>query len=393
MSKSDHYDVIIVGAGPAGISTALHLAQIAPELISRTLILEKAVHPRPKLCGGGILQDGEIILRQLGLDMTELPHVDASWAHFDFDGKGSGMRAEEKNSYAFRIIRRYEFDAWLAEKAKCKGFEIKEGVSVKNIIPNSDSVIVETDAGSFAAQVVVGADGTNGVVRRSIVPSEAPHTARLLEIVTPPNPQSPMIQTDSYFEFRVVPQGIQGYVWDFPAIEKGQPIRVRGIYDSNMDPSAPRAALREALGDEFKRHGYDLNDFKLQGHPIRWFEAGSVFSAPRVLLAGDAAGVDALFGEGISLALGYGALAAQSIQEAFAKNDFSFKDYRARVLRSEMGKALNLRTWFARLFYKMRSPIIQSFLWHHAGMFLKWIVQTFLIDWAKREQQKATRSA
>jgi len=231
------------------------------------------------------------------------------------------------------------------------------------------------------------------VVRRSIVPSEAPHTARLLEIVTPPNPQSPMIQTDSYFEFRVVPQGIQGYVWDFPAIEKGQPIRVRGIYDSNMDPSAPRAALREALGDEFKRHGYDLNDFKLQGHPIRWFEAGSVFSAPRVLLAGDAAGVDALFGEGISLALGYGALAAQSIQEAFAKNDFSFKDYRARVLRSEMGKALNLRTWFARLFYKMRSPIIQSFLWHHAGMFLKWIVQTFLIDWAKREQQKATRSA
>ncbi len=393
MSKSDHYDVIIVGAGPAGISTALHLAQITPELISRTLILEKSIHPRPKLCGGGVLQDGEFILSQLGLDITEIPHVDAIWAHFDFNGKGMGMRAEEKNSYAFRIIRRYEFDAWLAEKAKGKGFEIREGVSVKNVIPNSDHVIVETNAGSFAAQVVVGADGTNSVVRRSIVPREAPHTARLLEIVTPPNPQSPSIQTDSYFEFRVVPQGIQGYVWDFPAVEKGQPIRVRGIYDSNMDPSAPRTALREALGDEFKRHGYDLNDFKLQGHPIRWFEAGSVFSAPRVLLAGDAAGADALFGEGISLALGYGALAAQSIQEAFTKNDFSLKDYRSRILRSEMGKALQLRSWFARLFYKIRSPIIQSFLWHRAGMFLKWIVQTFLIDWAKREQQKATRNA
>ena len=392
MSKPNQYDVIIVGAGPAGTSTALHLAKIAPELISRTLILEKAVHPRPKLCGGGVLMDGEVILSQLGLDITELPHVDTSWAHFDFDGKGMAMRSRDESTYAFRIIRRYEFDAWLVSKVKEKGFEIQEGVSVKNIIPNSDGVIVETDAGSFAARVVVGADGTNGVVRRSIVPREAPHTARLLEIVTPPNPKSPNIQTDSYFEFQVVPQGIQGYVWDFPAIEKGQPIRVRGIYDSNVNPSARQVNLRDALADEFKRHGYDLKDFKLQGHPIRWFEAGSVFSAPHVVLAGDAAGVDSLFGEGISPALGYGALAAQAIRDAFAKNDFSFKDYNQRILQSELGKALRLRTWFARQVYNMRSPIIQSFLWHRITPVLKWIVQTFLIDWAKREQQKATRS-
>ena len=392
MSKPNQYDVIIVGAGPAGTSTALHLAKIAPELISRTLILEKAVHPRPKLCGGGVLQDGEVILSQLGLDITELPHVDTSWAHFDFDGKGMAMRSRDENTYAFRIIRRYEFDAWLVSKVKEKGFEIQEGVSVKNIIPNSDGVIVETDAGSFAARVVVGADGTNGVVRRSIVPREAPHTARLLEIVTPPNPKSPSIQSDSYFEFRIVPQGIQGYTWDFPAIEKGQPIRVRGIYDSNVNPSARQVNLRDALADEFKRHGYDLKDFKLQGHPIRWFEAGSVFSAPHVVLAGDAAGVDSLFGEGISPALGYGALAAQAIRDAFAKNDFSFKDYHQRILQSELGKALRLRTWFARQVYNMRSPVIQSFLWHRITPVLKWIVQTFLIDWAKREQQKATRS-
>lgn len=54
------YDVIIVGAGPAEISTALHLANLAPELITRTLILEKEGHLRPKLCGGGILPDAEM---------------------------------------------------------------------------------------------------------------------------------------------------------------------------------------------------------------------------------------------------------------------------------------------------------------------------------------------
>ena len=57
----DH-DILIIGAGPAGLSTALHLAQLAPELVGRTLILEKAHHPRPKLCGGGLLPYVEVIL-------------------------------------------------------------------------------------------------------------------------------------------------------------------------------------------------------------------------------------------------------------------------------------------------------------------------------------------
>jgi len=49
------HDLIIVGAGPAGLSTAIHLQHIVPELAKRTLIIEKARHPRPKLCAGGLL--------------------------------------------------------------------------------------------------------------------------------------------------------------------------------------------------------------------------------------------------------------------------------------------------------------------------------------------------
>jgi len=76
MPDTHRYDLIIVGAGPAGISTALHLARLAPEIIPHTLILEKAHHPRHKLCGGGLLPDAEVILRRLGLDSAEVPHVD-----------------------------------------------------------------------------------------------------------------------------------------------------------------------------------------------------------------------------------------------------------------------------------------------------------------------------
>ena len=132
-SDSQEYDIIIVGAGPAGISTALHLAQVAPKLVSRTLILEKSRHPRHKLCGGGILPDGEVILKQLGLDISEVPHYDVGWAHFDYDGQGMTMRVEKKGQFAFRTIRRHEFDAWLADKARTLGFLIQENTEVKRV--------------------------------------------------------------------------------------------------------------------------------------------------------------------------------------------------------------------------------------------------------------------
>ena len=161
-------------------------------------------------------------------------------------------------------------------------------------------------------------------------------------------------------------------------------MRVRGIYDSNVYPVKTEISLRAALAEEFARHGYRLDDYKLEGHPLRWFEAKSAFSAPHILLVGDAAGADALFGEGISIALGYGRLAAQAIQEAFASQDFSFRDYRSAILRSELGKALRRRTWMAKVFYRLRSHVIQALVWRKLGWLVEWVMQTFMIGWAKR---------
>jgi len=383
-------DIIIVGAGPAGISTALHLAILAPELVSRTLILEKARHPRPKLCGGGILPDAEVVLRQLGLDITEIPFAEVDWAHFEYEGRGFKFRPDPEQPSAFRVIRRQEFDAWLVSKARVRGFLIHENTTVKNITPTESDVVVTTDRGEYRAMVVVGADGSKSVVRRAIIPHENLHVARLLEVITESIPEKSFHkQSDSYFDFMVLPFGIKGYVWDFPAVENGKPVRVRGVYDSNVFFSKNDISLRAALDREFGRHGLQLSSYELEGHPIRWFDSKCIFSSHRVLLAGDAAGADALFGEGISIALGYGRLTAQALRDSFARQDFFFREYRRDILRSEMGKSLRRRTWWARFFYRLRWHFFQRLAWNQLSPLIVWIMRNFLIGWAQRQERKS----
>ncbi|MCG2788202.1 MAG: NAD(P)/FAD-dependent oxidoreductase [Anaerolineae bacterium] len=382
-----HYDIIIVGAGPAGISTALHLAQIIPGIEKRTLILEKAHHPRHKLCGGGLLPDGEIVLRQLGLDISEIAHVNAPFAHFDFAGQGLAMTANDGTGIAFRLIRRDEFDAWLVGKARASGFDIREGVTVKTVEASAQGCVISTDQGDFHAKAVIGADGSKGITRRLVNPREKPHSARVLELLAPPKPDSSLhVQQDAYFDFRPIVEGIGGYIWDFPTLVKGVATRCWGIYDANFTPGEASRSLMAALADEMKTHGYNLEDYKIEGHPIRWFEASGEFSVPGLILAGDAAGVDALFGEGIAPALGYGRISARAIKSAFEKNNFSFIDYKKRVLSSEMGKSLRLRTLTARIFFGIRNAPIQRFIWTKLGAPTTFYVQNFLVYWANRQK-------
>src|SRR5258706_9303417 len=276
-------DIIIIGGGPSGLSTALHLQRIAPHLASRILILEKEHYPRFKLCAGGLTIDAEILLERLGLDVSEVPHVTADNVHFDFAGKG--LNIHMRGRHTLRVIRRDEFDNWLAKKAESRGIEIREGVTVKNIIPNQDGVTIETDQGIFHAQVIVGADGSNGITRRMIFPNAPLYTARVLEVITPEynviargtKPDEPISifnkdnrndmqrrEMAAYFDFFPVPNNIAGYVWDFPTQIKGEAMRCWGIYDTNMLAGEKRPQLKEHLVKEMSRLGFDLNDYEIK---------------------------------------------------------------------------------------------------------------------------------
>ena len=379
------YYIIIVGAGPAGLSTGLHLAQLAPELAERTLILERARHPRPKLCAGGITPGGEHWLRKLALDLSQVPSVDVREAHFLFEGRGFVVR---RGPFLFRVVRRDEFDAWLANAARERRLTLQEDTWVRWIHPIEDGIQVETDQGAYRARVVVGADGATGVVRRAIGRDQPSRTARSLEILASPadlkNSMSLDPQTGKVLiDFSWMVAGLQGYVWDFPTQVQGQPMHTRGIFDSRVHPRSPRVSLKGVLQEELTRAGATLDHYKLEGHPLRCFHPRGVFSAPHVLLVGDAAGIDPLLGEGISFALGYGDAAARELQIAFTRNDFSFKGYRRRVLAHRTGRYMRRRATVAWLVYAIRSHLLLRFLGRNVGPLVGWVAEHFLVDWGK----------
>jgi flavin-dependent dehydrogenase len=356
-------DLIIVGSGPAGISTALHLLQFDPGWVDRMIMIEKASHPRPKLCGGGMTRLGVEVLKQLGIQFP-LP-IPQEWvvdARFVYRGRTIHIRGIP----LLIIFHRAELDEYLVEQARSRGVIIHQNETVEQISFDKKRVVVKTNRELYPTRVLVGADGAMGVTRRTFLEhGEKSRVARTLDVISPaPLTASEVQEGFAIFDFSSTSNDLQGYYWVFPALVGGLPHFNRGIYDARMASSRARAKLPDLLKKGLATSVQDPQQVRVDGHPILCFSPRNRLSMPRLLLVGDAAGVDPLFGEGIAPALAYGQVAAAALTVAFTQADFSFEDYRRRVLLSPLGHYLMVRWVIAWVSYQLSgSPLFMHTLW------------------------------
>jgi flavin-dependent dehydrogenase len=329
MTAASRFDVLIAGAGPAGMATALHLLHDRPDLGGRIVAIEKGRHPRFKPCAGGLIPKTRAALDQLGIALDP-PGIEVHRGVSRCIGRTVDLGQSDEPLCT--VVRRDEFDARLALTARSRGLILLEETHLRDVQEGEAGVRVVTDRGSFEAGLLVGADGSGSRVRASVFGRTKANIGRAVMLEVPVDSTAVEFAERLYrFDFDCIADGVQGYSWSFPCVIDGQPHLNLGIYDQRWPVSDRHstsillAELRRAF-PEARIAGRDGEPLFL-AYPIRWFHPNDRYASARVLLAGDAAGVDPLMGEGISYAFEHGRLAATAIAGFLTGDQGALADY------------------------------------------------------------------
>src|SRR5688572_22013791 len=202
----EHWDVVVVGGGPAGAACAVAARRADPG--ARVLVLDRADFPRDKVCGDGIAPEALDVLAGLGFDPAELTAGYLPVPRLRLRSPG-GTTVERTMHRPASVVPRAVLDDRLLTAALASGAEFRRHtVRGLDVLPTH----VDVD-GVVRAAVVVGADGAESVVRRlvGIAPNRAHCTAIAIRGYAPVPPGLDDVQLITTTE-----QRWPAYAWSFP---------------------------------------------------------------------------------------------------------------------------------------------------------------------------------
>lgn len=294
------WDVVVVGAGPAGASAA-YAAAVAGR---RVLLLEKAELPRYKTCGGGIIGPSRDALPP----GFELPLKDRVHA-VTFSLGGRFTRTRRSKQMLFGLVDRPEFDQRLVEHAQQAGAELRTGTTVLRVeqhgaaVPDRRTVAVVLQGGeTLLARAVVGADGSASRIGAHVGVKLDQVDLGLEAEIPVPETVAEDWRGRVFIDWGPLPGS---YGWVFP---KGDTLTV-GVISARGEGAATKRYLEEFIG-RLGLAGFEPSISS--GHLTRCRADDSPLSRGRVLVCGDAAGLlEPWTREGISYALRSGRLAGE----------------------------------------------------------------------------------
>ena len=312
-SSSSPGSVIVIGAGPAGATAALALASAGVPV----RLLDRAVFPRNKPCGGGI--STRVLKRFPYLILALSRIVTHTVSRLFLEGPDGQSAMVDAGAPAALMIRRVEFDALLVSLAVAAGAELIPHADVVQAHEDPDRVTLMTrDGRRFAAPMVIAADGVNSVVSRRLGLNRGWPASRVALDMMEETPREQLRDIDPSMLW--VSYGHRGYSYTFP---KRDHVNIGIGYVLSHYREAIDAApyeLQRGFVERLRDRGLVAGASAPEHFTPALIPIGGPLRRPgrgRVLLAGDAGGfVNAVTAEGIYYAMVSGELAARTVQAA-----------------------------------------------------------------------------
>ncbi len=327
------WDVIVVGAGPGGTTTARGLAKAG----LRVLLLEKEKTPRYKPCGGGLTTKVRDIL-----DIDFSPALEDTITQVSVAYHAERLRVNPVTAWC---VMRDRFDLLLAEHAVRAGAEFRDASPVSKIEFDEEGARVTARGESLRTRFIVGADGVNGIARKAA--GFPPHNRMAVAIEEEWATSSAALEewrNTLHLDFGAIPWG---YGWIFP---KAEHLSVGvGVFlkPAHLDL---RAELSRYISSEPSLK--DGKEILVRGHRVPLGGTYATYHSPHTVLVGDAAGVvDPFTAEGIYYAILSGKIAAKEIVNAFQRGDLDMSRYTRRI-NQEINSDFRWAWVATQLFYR-----------------------------------------
>ena len=309
----DRVDVAVIGAGPAGSTTAYRLAAAGISV----MMIDRARFPRDKPCGGGVTARG-VALIPMSIDPVVESIVDRVSIRLRY-----GAEVEHTNATPYVLMtQRRRLDHHLVQGAQEQGALLREGVRVRQIDRTGGGWTVRGEGFQVAADVIVGADGANGISTRALGLGGIVEYGVALEGNLPYEGAIDDHSKRAVIELGNVPGG---YAWVFP---KGDHANF-GV--GGWDSEGPH--LREHLDRLCAAYGVTASQLEsVRGWRLPVRTKGTMLATGRALVVGDAAGmVDPLSGDGMYEAFFTGLHAATAVTDLIQGRSTSLMGYERSI--------------------------------------------------------------